>query len=146
MTGPGAAETAASFIGSEVSESHERKSTKFLLRHSGVSSAVKELPIRSSPQRVPLYLSPSSSASVVVTLGCRQLQRSCHFARPQTESVSVSVCFRLRLPPSSSVSVEVPGGWSRGRRVSVRYSTSRVWKPPWRACSKFVRYSVTCET
>ena len=104
MTGPGAAETAASFIGSEVSESHERKSTKFLLRHSGVSSAVKELPIRSSPQRVPLYLSPSSSASVVVTLGCRQLQRSCHFARPQSESVSVFVGLRLRPSTSSPVS------------------------------------------
>ena len=94
-------------------------------------------------------LSSSSSAPVFVTLGCRQLLGSCHFARPQSESVSVFDCLRLRLSPSSSISVfvyprRVPGGWSRGRRLSVRCSTSTGWKPPWRACFKFVRYSVKC--
>ena len=79
------------------------------LRHSGVSSAVMELPLRSSPGWV-----PSSS------------------------SVSVFARLRHRLSLSSSVSVVVPGGWSRGRRLSVRWSTSRVWKPPWRARSKCV--------
>ena len=52
MTGPGTAETAASFMGSGVSESHERRSIKLPFRHSGVSSAVRELPVRSSPERV----------------------------------------------------------------------------------------------
>ena len=124
-------------MGSGVSESHERRSIKFRLRHSGVSS----------------------------------LQESCRFARPQSESVSVFDCLRLRLSPSSSVSVFArlllrlfpsspvsvfvylrlrlspstePGGWSRGCRLSVRCPTSRVWKPPCRACFKFVRYSVKC--
>ena len=45
---PWAAKTAASFMGSGVSESHER-SIKFRRRHSGVSSAVEELLRRSSP-------------------------------------------------------------------------------------------------
>ena len=49
-TRPGAAETAASFIGSGVIGSLERTSIKFHFRHSGVSSAVKELPLRSSPE------------------------------------------------------------------------------------------------
>ena len=47
-TGPGAAETAATFVDSGVSESHER-SIKFCV-HSGVSSAVRELPVRLSPE------------------------------------------------------------------------------------------------
>ena len=74
-TGPGAAGTAVSFMGSGVSGSLERRSIKFRLRHAGVSSAVKELPHRSSPERVCLRrrLSPSSSTFVFVTLGCRQL-------------------------------------------------------------------------
>ena len=61
-------------------------------------------------------------------------------------SSSVSVFFRLRLRLSLPlyVSVVVPGGWSRGRRRSVRCSTSRVWKPMWGACSKCVRYFVEC--
>ena len=98
------------------------------------------------------------SSSIFVTLVCRQLLGSCHFARPQSESVfvfdclrlspsspvSVFVSLRLRPSPSSSVSVVVSGGWSRGCRLLVRCSTSRVWKPPWRACFKFVRYSVKC--
>ena len=92
------------------------------LRHSGVSSAVRELPLRSSPECVCLR-SSSSTVSVFVCL-------------------SLFACLRLRLSPSSSVSVAVPGSWSRGRRLSVRCSTSRVWKPPWRACSQCVQNTV----
>ena len=47
------------------------------------------------------------SSSVFVTLGCRQLKGSCHFARLQSESVFVSNCHRPRLSPSSTVSVFV---------------------------------------
>ena len=43
---------------------------------------------------------------------------------------------------ASSVSVVVPGGWPRRRRLSIRCSASKFWKPPWRACSQYVRYSV----
>ena len=136
-------------MGSGVSESHERRCIKFrlrhsgvssavqdchvtrpqsgsvfvclCLRHSGVSSAVRELPFRSSPEWVCPRLRLSPSAPVYV------------FARP-----------RLRLSPFSSVSVVVAGGWSRGRRLSVRCSTSRVLKPPWRARFRCVRYFVLC--
>ena len=107
-------------MGSGVSESHKRRRIKFRLRHSGMSSAVRELPLRSSPEWVCLRLDCLSS------------------------SVSVFARLHLRLSPSSSVPVVVPGGWSRGCRLSVRCSTSRVWKPPWRACFKFVLYSVKC--
>ena len=90
------------------------------------------------------------SSSVFVTLGCRQLYGSCHFARPQSLSSSSFVCIfarlRLRLSPSLSISVAVPGGWFRGRRLLVRCSTSRVWKPLWCARFKCVRYSVECGT
>ena len=55
-----------------------------------------------------------------------------------SSTVSVFVCLRLRLPPSLSVSVVAPGGWSRGRRLFVRCSTLRRWNSLWRACSKFV--------
>ena len=58
-------------------------------------------------------------------------------------SVFVIICLSLR--PSSFVSVVVPSVWSRGHRLSVRYSTSRVWKPLWRARSKCVWYSVKSE-
>ena len=104
-----AAETAASFMGSGVSGSHERRSIKFRLRHSGLPSDVRELPLRSSPE-------------------------------------SVFVFARLRLSPPSSFSVVVRGGLSRGRRLSVRYSTSRVQKPPCRACSQCVRCSAKCDS
>ena len=89
-------------MGAGVSGSHERRSIKLCV-HFGLSSAVRELPLRSSPEWV---------------------------------------CLRLRLPPSSFVSVVMPGGWSRGYWLSVWCSTSRVWKPPLRTCCKFVRYSV----
>ena len=115
-TGSGAAETAASVMGSGVSGSHEGRSIKFRLCYSGVSSAVRELPLRSSPK-----VSLSSSSTV-----------------------SVFVCPRLCPSPSSPLPVVVPGGWSRGRRLSVRCFTSRIWKPPWRACFQFVRYYVKC--
>ena len=102
-TGPGAAETAASLMGFGVSGSHERRSIKFsssLLwgcrRCKGAASSL-----------VPECLSSSSSASIFVTRGCRQLLGSCHFARPQSESVTVFVCHRLRLSASSPVSVFV---------------------------------------
>ena len=76
------------------------------------------------------------------------------FARPYlrlflSSSVSVFVCPCLRLSLSSSASVFVFLCRSvrclfRGRRLSIRCSISRVWKPPWRACFKFVKYSVKC--
>ena len=49
-TGPRAAETPVSFMGSGVSGLRERRSIKFRLRHTGVSSAVRELPLRSFPE------------------------------------------------------------------------------------------------
>ena len=75
-----------------------RRSTKFRLRHSGESLAVRGAATSLVPR---VSLSSSSSASAFVTLGCRQLSSSCHFARHQSE------CLGLRLPPTSSVSVLV---------------------------------------
>ena len=90
---PGAAETAASFMGSGVSRSHERRSIKFCLRHSGVSSAVRELPLRSSPEWVYLRLRHSGVSSAVRKLPLR--------SSPEW------VCLRLHLSPSSSLYIFV---------------------------------------
>ena len=49
MAGPGAEKTAATFMGWGVSGSHERESINFCV-HSGVSSVVRELPVRPSPE------------------------------------------------------------------------------------------------
>ena len=78
-TGPMAAETAAIFMNSGISGSHERRSIKFCV-HSGGD------------------------------VSCKGAAR-------------MSLSSSVHLPPSSSVSVVVPGGWS-----SSGY-------PPWRACS-----------
>ena len=51
---------------------------------------------------------------------------------------------RVSLSSSSSLTVVVPGGSSRERRLSVRCSTTKCWEPPWRAYSQCVRYSVEC--
>ena len=99
--------TAATFMGSGVSESHER--------------------------------------SVEFCVHC-ELLGSCRFARPQSESVFVFVfdCLRHRLPSSSSVSVVVPGGWSVCLLTVGPMFYIEGLEPPWRACSKFVRYSEGC--
>ena len=87
-------------MGSGVSGWHERRNIKFRRRHSLVSSAVRELPLRLSPEWVCLHLqlSPSSSVSV---LACLRLRLS------PSSTVSVFVCLRPRLSPSSSISVFV---------------------------------------
>ena len=72
-TRPGAAETAASSMGSGVSESHGKW---------GINSI------------------PSSSL-----WDSRLLKGSCRFAPPQSASVFLFFCLRLRLPPSSSAYV-----------------------------------------
>ena len=90
-----------------------------------------------------LCLRPSLSSSISVFAFLR--------LRPSLSSsisVFVFVYLRLclRLSPSLPVSVLEPGDWSRRCRLSVRCSTSRVWKPSWREYFKFVRYSVDCGT
>ena len=77
-TRPGAGESAASFVGSGVSGSRER-SIKFRLRHSGVSKAVRELPLRSSPE----CLSSCSTVSVFVCLRLRLSSLQCQMVGPK---------------------------------------------------------------
>ena len=64
-----------------------------------------------------------------VTLGCRQLYGSCHFARPQSESIFVFVCLCLRHcgVPSAVKELPVRSYPERVclRRLPVRCSTSR---------------------
>ena len=99
----------------------------------GLSSAVKELPLRSSVFVVDcLRLRLPSSSSLWGVVSCKRAATSLVPRASLSSSASVFVSMFL----SSSVSVVVPGGWSRGRRLSVRCSTSNVWKTPWRARSK----------
>ena len=62
------------------------------------------------------------------------------------KGVASSLVRRVSLPSSSSVSVLVPGGWSRGRRLPVQGSIPKFCKPPWRACPQCVRCSVDCNS
>ena len=109
--------------------------TKYVSTHSGeekyqiLSSSLRGVvSCKGAATSLVPRVSLSSSSPVSVYARLRLCQS------PST-SVSVFARLRLRLPPSSSVSVVAPGGWSRGRRLSVRCSTSRVWKPLWRARS-----------
>ena len=65
-TGPGAAETATSSMGSGVSESHGRWGIKFCFHHSGVVVSWRRAATLFHPG---VHLSSSSSASICVTLG-----------------------------------------------------------------------------
>ena len=169
-------------MGSGVSESHER-SIKFRLRHCGCCQ-LQESCNFTRPQSESVFvffclrlrLSPSSSFWGVVSCKGAATSLVPRVSLSSSSSVSVFVCLRLRLSPSSSfwgavsckgaatsliprvsssLSVSVfarlrlsPScqvhGWSRVRRLSVRCSTSRVWKPLWRERSKCVRHFVEC--
>ena len=108
-------------MGSGVSESHERRSIKFRLRHSGVSSLQESCRFaRPQSESVSVFArrrlppSPTSSISVFARLLLRLSPSSpvSDFVylrlRPSpTSSISVFARLRLRPSPTSSISVFV---------------------------------------
>ena len=102
MTGPGVEETAASFMGLGVSQSHGKWSIKFCLRHFGASSAVRELPLHKTPVWVRLlHLHPSVFFWGVISWkgAATLLSPRVHLSSSLSTSVFVCLCF---CPPTSS--------------------------------------------
>ena len=131
MTGPGVAETAASFMGLGVSQSHGKWSIKFCLRHFGASSAVRELPLHSTPVWVCLLhllcLCYSGVSSIERELPlCSTPECICLHLRPPL-SLSAYVSVHLHhLSPSSAVSVSSAMWFCfRGCRPCVQWFTSK---------------------